>query len=167
MKRTGKKIIRQVKKYKYVLIVILVGIVLLLWPSEEKKKQQPVQEEKKECGYAKQTESRLCSLLGQISGAGRVEVMLTLAHGPVTEYQTDVQLQKDGERSSEDRKTVILSDGNAYDEAAVATVRYPEFQGALIVCDGAENAVVKWNILNAVSALTGLRSDQISVVKME
>ena len=44
---------------------------------------------------------------------------------------------------------------------------YPQFQGALIVSEGADNAQVRWSIVCAVSALTGLGSDKITVVKMK
>ena len=44
---------------------------------------------------------------------------------------------------------------------------YPQFQGALIVSEGADNAAVRWNIVSAVSSLTGLGTDKITVVKMK
>jgi len=39
--------------------------------------------------------------------------------------------------------------------------------GAVVVCEGAENPTVQWNVTNAVSAYTGLGSDKISVIKMK
>lgn len=39
-------------------------------------------------------------------------------------------------------------------------------KGAVIVCDGAENAAVRWNILRAVGSYTGFGSDRITVLKM-
>ena len=61
---------------------------------------------------------------------------------------------------------MILSEGSAYDKAAVSAVRYPQFQGAVVVCQGADRPSVRLDIINAVSALTGLGSDRITVVKM-
>jgi catechol 2,3-dioxygenase-like lactoylglutathione lyase family enzyme len=89
-----------------------------------------------------------------------------LETGERVEYQTDVQASSDGAQSSESRKTVILSEGSSYDKAAVAATTYPRFQGALIVCEGADSAAVRLRLLEAVSAVTGLSTDRITVVKM-
>ena len=43
----------------------------------------------------------------------------------------------------------------------------PAYRGALIVCDGADSAVVRLQVTQCVSALTGLSSNQISVIKMK
>ena len=115
--------------------------------------------------YAAETERRLTQMLQQIAGAGQVSVMLTLETGERVEYQTDVQASSDGAQSSESRKTVILSEGSSYDKAAVAATTYPRFQGALIVCE-ADSAAVRLRLLEAVSAVTGLSTDRITVVKM-
>ena len=53
-----------------------------------------------------------------------------------------------------------------YAKAAVAATTYPRFQGALIVCEGADSAAVRLRLLEAVSAVTGLSTDRITVVKM-
>ncbi len=166
MEQTTKKIIGIIKKYKYVALVLVIGIVLLMLPTGQKEETVTAEPEMDDAVYARQTEERLCAMLMQIEGAGKVEVMLTLAYGSRTEYHTDIQASTDAGRSSEERKTVILSEGSAYDKAAVSAVQYPEFQGALIVCEGAESATVRLDILNAVSALTGLGTDRITVVKM-
>lgn len=166
MKEALEKIVEVIKKYKYVVLVLLIGIVLLLIPSE--KDETPIQQEEThdDSAYVAQVERELCDMLGRISGAGKVDVMLTMQYGSRTEYQTDTLSTTDSERNSQERKTVILSEGSAYDKAAVSAMRYPQFQGALIICQGADVPSVKLDILNAVSALTGLGTDRITVVKM-
>lgn len=177
-----KKLIRELpqkiagclKKYKYAFLVLLIGAALLLLPfgkKEQEQAAQPAQTEPAETDYARQTEDRLTEILLQIEGAGRVRVMLTLARGAETQYQCDTKTSSEqtsaGTQTTQERKTVILSQGSAYDEAAISSVIYPQFQGALIVSEGADNAAVRWNILCAVSALTGLGADRITVVKMK
>lgn len=168
MKSVAERIMGILKKYKYVAAVLLLGVVLLLWPSESKEN-TPKQTEQTpdDATYAAQIEARLEQMLCKVDGAGKVEVMLTLQSGARTQYQMDTQTDTDGERSSVERKTVILSEGSAYDEAAVSEVYYPQFQGALIVCEGADSAAVRLNLIEAVTALTGLGSDRITVVKMK
>ena len=170
--KVPKKLEELLKKYKYAGLVLLLGIALLLLPSGKKDKQTDMPTDEKTVTdeeYAQQTEQRLQEMLGQIRGVGQVQVMLTLHRGSQTQYQTDVQLSSNGESSqkSEERKTVILSEGSAYDKAAISTVEYPRFLGALIVCEGAEQPTVRLALVEAVAALTGLSSEQITVVKMK
>ena len=155
------KLANCLKKYKYAFLVLLLGAALLLLPFGKKQEEpaaQPVQTETKETDYARQTEERLTEILLQIEGAE-------------TQYQCDTKTSSEqtsaGTQTTQERKTVILSQGSAYDEAAISSVTYPQFQGALIVSEGADNAAVRWNILCAVSALTGLGADRITVVKMK
>ena len=137
-----KKLWQGLKKYRYAALVLLLGLALLLLPGGKKTTQK------------------------SNAAAGQVSVMLTLETGERVEYQTDVQASSDGAQSSESRKTVILSEGSSYDKAAVAATTYPRFQGALIVCEGADSAAVRLRLLEAVSAVTGLSTDRITVVKM-
>jgi stage III sporulation protein AG len=44
---------------------------------------------------------------------------------------------------------------------------YPEFQGALVVAEGADDATVRLAITKAVAGLTGLGSDRITITKMQ
>ncbi len=167
-----KKLVEVLKKYKFAVLILLLGIALLLIPSGEKEKTEAsvqVESSLSDEEYAGQMEARIQQMLSQIQGAGQVQVMLTLQRGSRTEYQTDLQLSENEENKqySEERKTVILSEGSAYDKPAVSAVEYPEFLGALIICQGAEKAEVKLSIVQAVSALTGLSSDRITVVKMK
>ena len=167
-----KKLVDILKKYKYAALVLLLGIALLLLPigGDEEETEEPAKESSMtDEDYALQIEQRLTQMLMQIKGAGQVEVMLTLQRGSQTEYQTDVQLSSNEEnlQKSEERKTVILSEGSAYDKAAISAVEYPQFLGALIVCEGADLPTVKLDLIAAVSALTGLSSDQITIVKMK
>ena len=149
-----KKLWQGLKKYRYAALVLLLGLALLLLPGGKKTTQKSnAAASAAQTDYAAETERRLTQMLQQIAGAGQVSVMLTLA-------------SSDGAQSSESRKTVILSEGSSYDKAAVAATTYPRFQGALIVCEGADSAAVRLRLLEAVSAVTGLSTDRITVVKM-
>ena len=165
-----KKILAGLKKYKYAVLVLLLGIALMLLPfgKKEEAPEAEVQEDTlTDEAYAQALEQRLEDMLCQVSGAGQVRVMLTLMTGSRTEYQTDTQISDSGTQSQEERKTVILSEGSAYDKAAVSAVQYPRFQGALILCQGADQSTVRLSLVNAVAALTGLSSGQITVIKMK
>ena len=40
---------------------------------------------------------------------------------------------------------------------------YPQYRGALVVCEGGGNDAVRLQVVSAVSALTGLGADKISI----
>ncbi|MDR0889361.1 MAG: stage III sporulation protein AG [Oscillospiraceae bacterium] len=174
---SAQKIVDALKKYKYAALVVLLGLALLLIPfggNDEPTASTPEPQETladSDALYAQEMEQRLTQMLLQVNGAGRVNVMLTLYSGSRTQYQTDTQISTDtGENttsSNEERKTVILSEGSAYDKAAVSATVYPQFLGALVVSEGADNAEVRLNLISAVSSLTGLSADKITVVKMK
>jgi len=173
-KELPNKLTALLKKYKYAALVFVIGVAILLLPigtSSNKTEEAPRAEERSDDAYVTAFEDRLAALLSQIRGAGSVQVMLTLQVGSRTEYQTDTEISSDNDgaekRSSEERKTVILSEGSAYDKAAVSAVRYPQFQGALVVSGGADLPSVRLDLTRAVAALTGLSSSQITVVKLK
>ena len=168
--KLSKTILAGLKKYKYAVLVLLLGIALMLLPfgkKEETTETEVQVETLSDEAYAQALEQRLEDMLCQVSGAGQVRVMLTMQTGSRTEYQTDTQISDSETQSQEERKTVILSEGSAYDKAAVSAVQYPRFQGALILCQGADQSTVRLSLVNAVAALTGLSSGQITVIKMK
>lgn len=168
-------IISALKKYKYALLVLFLGMTLLLLPGGKEQELAlapgdpptsfPVDD------YAQDMETRLSQILSQIEGVGEVQVLLTLQRSEQFHYLYDTQLRQEtddsGSTSDETKKTVIISSGSAYDEAMVTRKDYPIFQGALIVCQGGGEPQVKLNLVRAVSALTNLSSDKITILEMK
>lgn len=123
MKDYVNKVTKKLGAYKYVLLVIAVGLILLLWPNappssvdaDEKTPSTTTQQ-----GSAATTplESALGEQLNRIEGVGRAELLLT-------------------------------------------------DNGALVVCDGALDAGIRMKVLEAVSSVTNLSYDKISVIKMK
>lgn len=114
-------------------------------------------------------ETRLANLLSRIQGAGAVEVMLSLKSGEQIHYQTDTQLQTGGsteESLRQEDNTVLYGTGSGTQSALVQQVTAPTYQGAIVVCQGADDPGVKLALVQAVASVTGLGTDQITVVKM-
>lgn len=174
-----KKLPALLERFKYPALILLLGLALLLWPSRDREQtetaaQEPALPEAAEDqgqSYRESMERELEGLLSQISGAGKVRVMLTLKTGAETRYRVDrVQTEdREGDRvsSSIEEKTVMADRGSAYNEPAVASRIYPVFQGALIVAEGGGDAEVRYQLSAAVAALLGLGADQITVLKMK
>ena len=51
------------------------------------------------------------------------------------------------------------------EHALVQSIRYPEIQGVVIVCDGGENAVVKEQVYQVAAATLQIKNNQIYVAK--
>ena len=145
-------------KYKYPILVVLVGLGLLLLPTGETETPPVPVEIVREASL----EQRLEELLGQIEGAGTVRVLLTEDVGRETVWQTDVQSDADSVRED----TVILEDSDRNEIGLVRRTTEPSYRGAVILCQGADAPSVKLAIVEAVRCVTGLGADQISVQKM-
>ena len=126
---------------------------------------QPVQQVS--CPDAIDLETRLETILCRMNGVGDVEVLLTLETGTSYQYQTDVQTHTKQEDAEVQKETVLASDGSGKQVPITVRTTYPTYQGALILCQGADSAAVRLDVTNAVSDLTGLGSDRISVIKMK
>ena len=148
-----------IKKYRYVILVLLVGIALMLIPEKEEQEITTVQTETVNDSQA--LETRLEDVLSQINGAGQVRVVLTTISLEEMIYQTD----QDGEGKRV--TTVTVSDGQRNETGLVRQVISPKYRGAVVVCHGADDPVVRLAIVEAVSNATGLGSDRISVLKMK
>ena len=111
--------------------------------------------------------AELTQVLKQIRGVGDVKLLLTLDAGAKTVYQTDQQSSSGGDSTSLRLETVIISDSQRADQGLVQQIIAPQFRGAVVVCQGADDAAVRLAVVEAVSDATGLRTDRISVVKMK
>lgn len=165
IKRSITKMGEVLKKYRYACIVVVVGMLLMLLPIGKSDATEKVKAP--ETAETQSVEQRLSEMLAQIHGAGRVRVMLTIASGEETIYQFDQNLSTDAGGSSTQKDTVTVTDKDRGQSGLITQINPPKYQGALIVCQGADNAAVRLAISEAVSGLTGLGTDKITIVKMK
>ena len=148
-------------KYKYVLVVLLVGIGLMLIPEKSDSVSAPTQTAVT-VQFPDQTEA-LTGILSQIQGVGKVRVLLTLASGEQTVYQNDQTV----DASRTNNETVILTDADRNQWGLVQKILAPQYRGAIVLCQGAGDSSVRLAVVEAVSDATGLSTDRISVLKMK
>ena len=167
MKKIIKNIPVWIKKYRFIVLIILLGLFLLLMPSKQSEQQE--NHEVKENNYVQKqsTEEKLARLLQNVKGAGKVNVMLTVAEGEEIIYQTNSNTSTDTASVKEDTDTVVVSDANRNENGLIRQSNPPKYLGAIIICQGAEDPVVRLSIIDAVSKVTGLKSNCISVLKMK
>lgn len=155
-----------IKKYRYVALVLMIGLVLMALPTsrEEDTMTHTAPEETQE---EISVNEALAQILSKIEGAGNVQVLLTVASGEETVYQTDDNISVSEDTSTTQIDTVTVTDADRNQTGLVKQINPPTYQGAVIVCQGADSAVVRLAIVDAVSKVTGLSSDRISVLKMK
>lgn len=159
------RLIAYVKRYKYVVLVALVGVVLMLLPSGGGEQQTAESTDISEDAALTETEQRLERLLGRIRGVGQVQVMLTLKSGVALQLAEDRSASLRDTEDRQEREVVTLSRGSGYEDVVVTKKTYPVYQGAVVVCQGAGDSGVQLAVIQAVSVLTGLGSDKITVVQ--
>ena len=166
----GSKILKNISaiasKYKYAIIILLVGMGLMLLPrhGENDNAVQPLKVAQQE---SISIEARLAYILSQVKGAGKVEVMLTVKEGEQTLYQMDTNVSQTDASASNTNDTVIITDNDRSQSALVRQVYGPKYQGAIILCAGANDPSVRLAIVDAVSKITGLGADKISVLELK
>lgn len=151
-------------KYKYVLIVILAGLVLMLLPA--KQEESPVSVDQQTVSQPDMQES-LELILTKIQGVGKVKVLLTQAQGERTIYVFDESSSRSGDSESLKSDAVILTDAERAQKGMVSQVIPPVYLGAIVVCEGGDQASVRLAVVEAVCDATGLSADKISVLKMK
>lgn len=120
-------------------------------------------------------EEKLENILSTIKGVGDVCVFINYSESnqiiamydeTTTTNSTEETDSAGGKRdttSTEIQKEVVYSDDNGLKNPVTEKVIMPVIEGAIITATGANNSVVKTNIINAVEAATGLSVDKIQV----
>lgn len=111
--------------------------------------------------YREQMKQELVELLRYVDGVGSVEVMLTLKAS-----NEKVTLKDNTDRGdAREEETVLIEDSDRNSSPYVIQEKEPELEGVVIVCDGGDDAGVKREITEAVSALFQIESHKIKIMK--
>lgn len=161
------KLTEALKERKYLLLLLLAGLVILLLPTgSEKTEAEPaeiVETERSE----ESLEARLEEILSQIDGAGKVRVLLTMVDDGERVLARDTRSTGDPEGKSESESSAVtVSEGSGKTGEVEVSYRYPVYRGAVVCAEGAGSAAVRLELLEAVKAATGLGSEAIKIVKM-
>ncbi len=166
------------KKNRHVLIaalLLLVGICLLL-PSFSKEKETAVKTaeydlESETAAYLERLTENLTSLLQQAKGVGRVNVLISLDSGVEYEYLKE---QKENTDASADDKSRDYSESYLFVEDAAGNKKLlavrrilPEVRGAVVVCEGADDPIVKQQVIELLRAYLDLSAANISVLPLQ
>ena len=167
MKEALAKFYKKLYGYRYAALVLLAGVCLLLLPTraEQKKDETEAVLAESEDEWLHSMERQLSKTLSHIEGAGALHLMLSVEQGMEKRFKEDKEIE-DGEYTGTRRyETVVLSGSDRSESLVLETQSYPIFRGAVVICEGGDDAKVCLQIMEAVKVLTGLSSDKITVVK--
>lgn len=117
-------------------------------------------------------------ILSNISGVGKVKALITYSetsevvamyNEKSTSNNTEEADKSGGTRKIEESdlsKELVFEDVNGGKVPITQKVIMPKIEGAIIAAEGAGNADIKANIIQAVSAATGLATYRIQVFEM-
>ena len=124
-------------------------------------------------------EENLEEILSTIKNVGKVKVFVNYSESsdiiPLYDETTTTSSVKEEDSSggtrntvqTETQKDVVFSEQAGNKEAIIQKTVMPKVQGAIITAEGANDAIIKTNIINAVQAVTGLTIDKIQVFEMK
>lgn len=124
--------------------------------------------------YNLQTE--LEDILSKMDGIGKVKVLITYSQTstvvPMYSQTESSTLTEETDSSGGTRKQEssnvnkeVITDGDS--KAVTQTVILPKVEGAIVIAEGGGNATTKGNIIQAVSAVTGLATYKVQVFEMQ
>lgn len=154
-------------KYKYAIVVLMIGLVLLMIPGKQSKETETLKEPMTLAGQKTVSEDSLAQILQSVEGAGKVKVLLSMGTGEETVYQTDTEVSSSGDSSEQTIKTVIVTDSQRCESGLIRQINPAAYKGAIVVCQGADSPAVRLAVTQAVSKITGLGTDSICVLKMQ
>ena len=126
-----------------------------------------------------ENEEKLANILSNIEGVGKVKVLLTYSqtstYVPIynenTKESNTTETDSTGgtrtiEETDSQKEVVYEEDESGKKEPVTQSIISPKIEGAIITAQGANDANVKTNIIQAVEAATGLATHKIQVFKM-
>ncbi len=171
-KKTWEYIRHFISKYKYALLVCLLGLVLAALPSCGPKGVEK-SEDKSDTAISYSSADELADRMGEvfskIKGVGDARVILTLRSGYETIYvfNEDIRSSRNGTDYDTSRSSELaIVSVSGEDKAVYSRIDYPQFLGALVVCEGGDDPIVQYQLTRAVSSLTGLSTDKIVIAQM-
>lgn len=171
-------------------IIAIIGIIILIAGSTifSSGKKTPANRQKQDdgntAGVTEQsvtqtdvTEEKLRSLLSQIQGVGKVDVMITYetSNENIPAYDikksissTDERDREGGTRNitqEEHESTVVFEDSADGKKPVVLTQLKAEVKGVLVVAEGADSVLVKERVTNAVTVVLGVPVHKVQVIQ--
>ena len=162
--------LKKIKGFEYVVIGIIFVLVLIIYFAAHSSPQSTSdsnQEHNNSAPYAKELENKLCNVLSQIAGAGKVSAMVTLESGGEIVVATSTEERvntSSGSSNSTQSNTKVESPVIVNNSPLVVMEYYPKIKGVVIVAQGAKDVKVRLELLKAVQTLIDIDASHIEIL---
>ena len=167
IKKLFKGIPGRLEKYKYVVLIVGIGIVLMMIPGLENKDQESQQNLQITTEQTTSIQEELEQILSQVKGAGKVRILLKEKIGEEKVFHFNEDTTVSDSSTSTRIETVTVTDADRNENGLITKIIAPTYMGAIVLCQGADDPSVKLAVADAVSKITGLGTDRITVLKMK
>ena len=179
---------KKIENLVFLIIILIVTIIIInaIWKKDEKSNNTTkdtnslsgkvlADNSKEESAYQTELETKLENILSKIKNVGKVNVLINYSESsslvPLYNESTTTSSTEEGDSGggtrnvteTESKKDVVFSENSGQKQPVTEKTVMPTIQGAIITAEGAKDANVKTNIINAVGAVTGLSIDKIQV----
>lgn len=179
---------KKIENLVFLIIILIVTIIIInaIWKKDEISNNTTkdtnslsgkILADNSKDGVSNQTEleTKLENILSTIKNVGKVNVLINYSESsslvPLYNESTTTSSTEEGDSGggtrnvteTESKKDVVFSENSGQKQPVTEKTVMPTIQGAIITAEGAKDANVKTNIINAVGAVTGLSIDKIQV----
>lgn len=179
---------KKIENLIFLIIILIITLIIIntIWNGSDKetKKTENTTTTDKVLAYEgeeskDELEQKLENILSTIKNVGKVNVLINYAETsstvPLYDETTTTSSTEEGDSSggtrnvteTEVQKDVVFSENSGTKEPVTQKTVMPVIQGAIITAEGASDATVRTNIINAVGAVTGLSIDKVQVFEMQ
>lgn len=181
---------KKIENLVFLLVILIVTIIAInyIWNDKDKNVKQsatvnkPVDVNINDIGASNEEENlekKLENILSKINGVGKADVMITYNEStqiiPVYNKKektsnTDESDSGGGKRKVEEvdsSEEVVYTDSTGKGEIVTQKTISPKIEGAIIICEGADNPSIKTSVIQAVEAATGIATHKIQVFKKQ
>lgn len=181
---------RTIENLTFFIIILVVTLVLVkyIFSGDKSEKQSSnynnaelvysndLLQEQETASYKDDLKSELINILKKINGVGEVDVLITYSETSklVPVYNENSSESKTSEEDTEGGTRVIESYDSSKEvvtdessEPITERIIMPKIEGAIVICEGANDINVKNNVISAVEAATGLKVHKIQVFEMK
>lgn len=166
------------KRNLKVILLVMVGIlfIVLMFGFDFKKDKQNIQVSQTNFNgyittidYCKLIENKLIDVLSAVDGAGQVSVMISVDGSPEIVYANEKDqtssTNSSGSVTTATYSSPIIINANGTSTALVMTEILPAVKGVIVVASGAGNVATKLDLLDAVTTLLDITTDQVTILK--
>lgn len=163
----------KLKSDKKTLILLSVGflliIILFISESDLKNEEVEISKELTDEEYCDYLENKVKNFIEKIEGAGKTEVIITLAETTEYIYATDDKDVRKNNSNSDDstvEKDYVIIENDNNDVGLLIKTIEPKIRGVAISCEGGDNIKVQQQIYSTIEAILNIKSTNISISKL-